>query len=123
MRIGKETGLNPTIPLCPYCGEGKNQIILTGYEGEKWAKKNGRSDGRMPMYVRLEGDIEPCDECKKKGIALVEVNPETKEPSGTLHLVKEEFIKHLLSHDSEMLNRVLKQRILMIPEGSLKLEN
>ena len=75
------------------------------------------------MYIRLEGDIEPCDECKKKGIALVEVNPETKEPSGTLHLAKEEFIKRLLSHDSKLLNRVLKQRILMIPEGSLKLEN
>lgn len=77
------------------------------------------------MYIRLEGDIEPCDECKKKGIALVEVNPETKEPSGTLYPAKEEFIKRLLSHDSDskLLNRVLKQRILMIPEGSLKLEN
>ena len=123
MLISKETGLNPTIPLCPYCGKSKNEIILTGYEGEKWARKNGHPDGQMPKYIRLEGDIEPCDECKKKGIALVEVNPETKEPSGTLHLVKEEFIKHLLSHDSKLLNRVLKHRILMIPEGSLKLEN
>ena len=123
MPICKEPALNPTIPLCPYCGKSKNEIILTGYEGEKWARKNGHPDGQMPKYIRLEGDIEPCDECKKKRIALVEVNPETKEPSGTLHLVKEEFIKHLLSHDSKLLNRVLKHRILMIPEGSLKLEN
>lgn len=28
MRIGKETGLNPTIPLCPYCGEGKIRSFL-----------------------------------------------------------------------------------------------
>lgn len=44
MRIGKK-GLNPTIPVCHYCGEPKNMIMLTGLEGEKWAKENGHSDG------------------------------------------------------------------------------
>lgn len=67
-----EKGVNPTIPLCPYCGKGKNELILTGLAGEEWAKKNGRPDGEMPMYVQLEGDIEPCDECKKRGIAFAQ---------------------------------------------------
>lgn len=123
MRIGKDTGLNPSIPICPYCGKGKNTIILTGYAGEKWAKSHGHSDGHMPMYVQLQGDIEPCDECKEKGIALAEVDPSTKEPVGTFHLVKEAWIRDVLSDNPEILERVLKTRVLMIPEGSLVQEN
>ena len=59
-----------SIPLCHYCKKPKNEIILTGYEGEVWAKQNGHPDGQMPMYVFLKGDIQPCDECKKIGIAV-----------------------------------------------------
>lgn len=55
IKIGK-AGLNPTIPVCHYCGKGKNLIMLTGLAGETWAKKNGRSDGQMPMEVYVTED-------------------------------------------------------------------
>ena len=47
-------GVNPTIPLCFYCGKEKGEIALLGnnYKGE--APKN--------MVI----DIIPCDECKAK---------------------------------------------------------
>ena len=60
-------GLNPTMPVCFYCGEERGEIALLGarYRGE--APKN--------MVI----DIEPCDECKKKYAnytLLVEVRQE-----------------------------------------------
>ena len=111
MRVGK-TGLNPSIPLCPYCGEAKNEIILTGLSGEVWAKKNGYSD--MPKYIYVENDIIPCDECKKKGIAVVEVFSDyEKTPTGNKWLVTEEFVREIMK--DQMLGSVLNERIFMIP--------
>ena len=115
MRLSNKHGLNPTIPLCPYCGKPKNEIMLTGYEGEKWAKRNGHPDGQMPMYVLVEGDIQPCDDCKKKGIAVVEVKGDAdKELTGRRWLIKEEAIKKILA-DDPMLSSVLQKRIMLIP--------
>lgn len=114
MRLSSKHGLNPSIPLCHYCKKPKNEIILTGYEGEKWAKKNGYPDGQMPMYILLKGDIQPCDECKKIGIAVVEVKSDAdRELTGRRWLMKEEAIKKILI-DSSMLSRVLQKRILII---------
>lgn len=92
LMIGK-AGVNPTIPLCPYCGKAKNEILLTGLAGEKWAKEQGHSDGQMPMHVQLAGDFEPCDECKEKGIAMVEMDPATRKPTGNRWLVTRDFIR------------------------------
>ena len=115
MRLSNKHGLNPTIPLCPYCGKPKNEIMLTGYEGEKWAKRNGHPDGQMPMYVLVEGDIQPCDECKKIGIAVVEVKGDAdRELTGRRWLIKEEAIKKILA-DDPMLSSVLQKRIMLIP--------
>lgn len=115
MRLSNKHGLNPTIPLCPYCGKPKNEIMLTGYEGEKWAKRNGHPDGQMPMYVLVEGDIQPCDDCKKKGIAVVEVKGDAdRELTGRRWLIKEEAIKKILA-DDPMLFSVLQKRIMLIP--------
>lgn len=106
-----EKGVNPTIPLCPYCGKGKNELILTGLAGEEWAKKNGRPDGEMPMYVQLEGDIEPCDECKKRGIALVEMAADGK-PTGNRWLVTREFIERTVAEP--LRKRILDKGIAFI---------
>lgn len=114
MLIGKK-GLNPTMPLCHYCGKPKNMIMLTGLEGEKWAKKNGRSDGEMPMHVYVEDDIEPCDECKKKGIALVEVIPgDPLKYTGDRWLVTEACIERLAGKDSELYKRAMEKRVMLI---------
>lgn len=118
MRIGKK-GLNPTIPVCHYCGKTKNMIMLTGIEGEKWAKKNGRSDGEMPMTVYVEDDIEPCDECKAKGIAIVEVVMDEQEQkrmkyTGARWLVTEACIERLVGKDSDLYKRAMETRVMFI---------
>lgn len=114
MLIGKN-GLNPTIPVCHYCGKPKNMIMLTGLEGEKWAKKNGRPDGEMPMHVYVEEDVEPCDECKKKGIAIVEVIPsDPLKYTGDSWLVTEECIERLVGKDSELYKHAMEKRVVFI---------
>ena len=114
IRIG-ETGLNPTIPLCPVCNKPKNEVAITGLVGEKWAKKNGHSDGKMPMYSHIDGDIVPCDECKKQGITIIETTW-LHGYTGRLFLVKEELIKKIVK-SQDMVNKILKERVChMAPE-------
>ena len=109
MLIGSQ-GLNPSIPLCHYCKKPKDEIILTGYEGEKWAKNNGYSDGQMPKYIMIENDIEPCEECKSKGVCFIEFDGDNL--TGNYWLIKEESVKMILKDN--ILERVLKERVCMI---------
>lgn len=117
--LSEKHGVNPTIPVCPYCGKPKNEIVLTGYAGEKWAKKNGHPDGQMPMYSHMEGDYVPCEECKKQGIAIVEATP-LHGYTGRLFLVKEEFIKKVVK-SKEMMEDILKKRICFMEPVVLKM--
>jgi len=62
IRLSKEHGVNPTIPVCFLCGESKNEIALLGssYHGE------------APMYMCI--DKKPCDKCEKlmdTGVLLI----------------------------------------------------
>ena len=53
------------------------------------------------MYVFLKGGIQPCDECKKIGIAVVEVKSDAdRELTGRRWLMKKEAIKKILADDS-----------------------
>ena len=63
IRISKKYGVNPTIPVCFWCGKKKNFVALLG-------KLKG--DIEAPKNCVL--DYEPCDECKKNwslGVALL----------------------------------------------------
>lgn len=63
IRISEKHGVNPTIPVCFWCGKEKNEIALLG-------KLKG--DIEAPMHCVL--DYEPCEECQKKwnlGVALI----------------------------------------------------
>lgn len=67
-----EHGLNPTIPICFWCGEEKNEIAFLGNKCKKEA----------PKHTML--DYEPCNKCQEKwnqGVALLEVqnDPITKD--------------------------------------------
>jgi len=52
--LHKEFGVNPTIPICSFCGEDKNEVVLLGNAYKEEA----------PMHMQI--DNEPCDACKKK---------------------------------------------------------
>ena len=71
MRLSKNNGLNPTIPVCYVCGKDKNEIVLTGAAGNAMARELGHKDGQMPMHCCM--DVYPCDDCIsmiKKGLVL-----------------------------------------------------
>lgn len=72
--ISPKHGLNPTIPVCAWCGEPKNEIALLG-------KIKGTNDAQAPMHCIL--DYEPCDDCAyawSKGVAIFEVTTKRPEP-------------------------------------------
>lgn len=67
--LSPKHGLNPTIPVCAWCGEPKNEIALMGR-----IKTNVKGeDPEAPMHCVL--DYEPCDKCKEQwsqGVAVLE---------------------------------------------------
>jgi hypothetical protein len=68
--------LNTTIPVCFWCHEPKDEIVI--------ANKLVDCDDKMPMHTVI--DWEPCDKCIKewsKGTVLIEITenqPEDKRP-------------------------------------------
>ncbi len=66
IRISPKYGLNPTIPVCFWCGEEKSEIAILGYiEG----------DIEAPRSCCV--DYEPCDKCKanmERGVTIIEAS-------------------------------------------------
>lgn len=63
--VSPKHGLNPTIPVCAWCGESKNEIALLG--------KIKGTDAEAPMHCIL--DYEPCEHCKEqwnRGVTVLE---------------------------------------------------
>lgn len=54
--LSPEHGLNPTIPVCFWCGKDKNEIALLGRIG-------GKEDREAPARMVL--DYEPCEDCRR----------------------------------------------------------
>jgi len=89
IRLHKEWGLNPTMPVCIVCGKDRGEITLLG----------AAYPGHAPM--RMVMDVEPCAECKEKylkqGVLMVEANRETFIPTGRLAVIKVEAFQKLFS--------------------------
>lgn len=118
MRLSKKHGLQPCIPLCPCCGKPKAQVALLGSGGDKLAKAMGAASGEMPMYARLPGDVELCEECKKKGIEIVEIAAIKKgkktvhQPTGRFFLVSENFLNNVT--DETLRERIREHRMAYV---------
>ena len=70
IKLSPKHGLNPTIPICFFCGETKNEIALLGRIGD------GRKGEDIQAPMKMILDYEPCDKCKEifaQGVLLVEV--------------------------------------------------
>lgn len=77
IEVSPRHGVNPTIPVCFFCGEDKNEIALLGRIRER-DKHTGRavrgSDIEAPRRMVL--DYCPCDKCQEnmnKGVTLMGV--------------------------------------------------
>ena len=105
IRVSEKYGVNPTIPVCFFCGEEKNEIALLG----KITNKQTKEEIQAPMKMVL--DYEPCDKCKEawsSGVAIIEVTqtdlgrPEiapNAQPTGRHVVLKEEAVDNFKAGD------------------------
>ena len=118
IKLSKKYGVNPTIPVCFFCGEPKNEIALMG-------KMGGRGeDIEAPKNMIL--DYEPCDCCKEKmsmGITMIGVTTNAPDgrppltenggtklyPTGRWVVVSEDFIRRSLN-DAGLAEAIIKAR-------------
>lgn len=59
IKLSPKYGVNPTIPVCFWCGKEKNEVALVGHVGD--GRKH--EDFEMPMHAVI--NYEPCEECAK----------------------------------------------------------
>lgn len=104
IRVSQKHGINPTIPICFFCGKEKNEVVLLGKLPD---------DAEAPMHTLL--NYEPCDDCKKlmeQGVTIIEVidKPLVKNqapiqenhyPTGRWCLVKEKAAKEIFNTDEK----------------------
>lgn len=123
IRISPKYGVNPTIPICFFCGEPKNEVALLGRIGK------GTEDIEAPRHALL--DYEPCKECLKKmatGITLVEVSntpsdnqppiAENAYPTGNWWVVTEDFIRNNIQ-PVELAEQVILHRKCLVAAGAI----
>lgn len=73
IKLSKKHGVNPTIPICFFCGNEKNEIALLG---------ELPNDAEAPKHTII--NYEPCDTCKEimnKGITVMEVTTKPNAPN------------------------------------------
>lgn len=73
IKLSPKYGLNPTLPVCFWCGEERGEIALMGHIG------NGRKheDFEAPKYAII--DYEPCEHCREamaQGFTVMEATTE-----------------------------------------------
>lgn len=99
IRLHREFGVNPTMPVCFWCGKDTGEIALLG------AAYKGEAPRSMVM------NYEPCVECKATmslGICVAEATSDNK-PTGRWVVVTEDCAKRLFE-GWPMLENVLKLR-------------
>lgn len=105
IRLHKEYGLNPTIPICFYCRKEKNEVALLG---AKYVTE-------APRHMII--DKQPCDWCRdnmQKGIVFIEVTgtQDSPQPTGCYAVVKEEAAQCLFPE--HLWYRIKDQRLCFI---------
>lgn len=69
IRLSKKYGLNPTIPICFWCGKERNEIALLGHIGKRG------EDIEAPQNMIL--DYNPCGDCLRimnRGVTIMEAS-------------------------------------------------
>lgn len=129
--ISPKHGLNPTIPVCFFCGKPKKELVLMG-------KLKG--DAEAPKNLCL--DYEPCDDCKalfEGNVLLMGVTTTPKEgqppiqgnlyPTGTYAVVtrdgveqvfQEDAVKTILEKGKALLEEPVLQDLMQIFQNAKK---
>ena len=129
IRVSKKHGVNPSVELCFYCGEGKGVALfgkLSNQRAEQMFLDHEVSiadvalgDVEAPRQVIL--NKEPCDKCKEnmsRGVALIKVKtPEDNpQPTGQYVVVTEDWVNRMIS-PPELRDQILEKRMAYITES------
>lgn len=122
IRLSPNYGLNPTIPICFFCGQEKNEVALLGRMKDTrkvrtaWGGEStiiNDNDVEAPRNIIL--NYEPCDACREKfkeGVLMIEVEKaDTDEkrrraiqkdlvPNGKYCLLKEEPFNNIFGNQT-----------------------
>lgn len=104
IKLSPKHGVNPSIPVCFWCGEPTNVLVLFG------RLPNDREAGMHCGPV----DYEPCDKCKghwEQGVVLIEAGmspqaenqPEIQKgvyPTGRFLVLKTEAVERIFAPDA-----------------------
>lgn len=74
IKISPKYGLNPTIPICFWCGKERGEIAMLGDIRDEYG-----NCVEAPHSCVI--DYEPCDDCREKmgmGVTLIEATPTPK---------------------------------------------
>lgn len=127
IKLSPEHGLNPTIPVCFWCGQEKEEIALLG--------KIDKEDSEAPRKIIL--NYEPCDKCKEffnRGIHVIGVTEEPivetmfpivddgkvkLYPTGSMFVAPEDWVKDFLTANEKegMIEEVLEKKTLLMPDA------
>lgn len=111
IRLSEKHGLNPAIPLCYFCGEAKNELILAG-----------RMKGDQEAPRAAVWDRNPCGKCRElmnQGIIFISVRDTEKEGTanpyrtGGFAVITEEAMRRFVQ-PPEMADKVAKWRVCFI---------
>lgn len=117
--LSEKHGINPTIPVCYYCGKEKNEVALMG-----------RLPGDAKADSKMVVDMSPCDDCAdlmKKGVMLIGVRDgETGDNpyrTGSVMVVSQEAAERIFGGSYEknracfVYDSIIKQLMKMAAEA------
>ena len=126
IHLSTKYGVNPTMPVCDFCGGDTGEIALLGkltarkaaqmgIELEPW-QKTDPNDCEAPRHIP-SGTLEPCDKCKADKITMLEarenlVTGKTERTGRWCQLMEEDFIANFKDDGAEgMMAATLKMRV------------
>lgn len=122
IELSPKYGLNPTIPLCFWCREPKDEVAILGRLGK------AGEDIEAPRNMVL--DYEPCDNCRDQmmaGVTILEVSksPTTEHqaaisdgayPTGRWVVLREDTAEYMFKDYLETIRDEETKKLLMDSE-------
>jgi len=120
IQLHRKHGVNPTMPICFYCGEEKGEIVLLGA-----ASKKITGQDEAPRHICL--DKEPCDKCKEmmsQGVMLIGVRDgdtpsDNPYRTGEICVITDDAARRMFQPES-MVEDVLQRRCAFIEQSVLR---
>jgi hypothetical protein len=110
--LSPKHGVNPAIPLCFFCNESKNEVILAG---------RLKDDAEAPRAAVW--DRNPCDKCAgymKQGVILISVkvgeSGDNPYRTGGWVVLKDEAVTRIIT-TADVRDDILKKRIAFVPDN------